>query len=42
MGLRRKTRIQILKDIYSNEINPIDENKWTDLLEKKILIEILL
>ena len=21
--------------IYSNEINPIDENKWTDLLEKK-------
>ena len=35
MGLRRKTRIQILKVIYSNEINPIDENKWTDLLEKK-------
>ena len=36
MGLRRKTRIQILKVIYSNEINPIDENKWTDLLEKNI------
>jgi len=35
MGLRRKTRIQILKVIYSNEINPIDVNKWTDLLEKK-------
>ena len=35
MGLRRKTRIQILKVIYSYEINPIDENKWTDLLEKK-------
>ena len=35
MGLRRKTRIQILKVIYSSEINPIDENKWTDLLEKK-------
>ena len=35
MGLRRKTRIQILKVIYSNEINPIDENKWTDLLEKR-------
>ena len=35
MGLRRKTRIQILKVFYSNEINPIDENKWTDLLEKK-------
>ena len=35
MGLRRKTRIQILKVIYSNEINPIGENKWTDLLEKK-------
>jgi len=35
MGLRRKTRIQILKVIYSNEINTIDENKWTDLLEKK-------
>ena len=35
MGLRRKTRIQILKVIYSNEINPIDENKWTNLLEKK-------
>ena len=35
MGLRRKTRIQILKVIYSNEINPVDENKWTDLLEKK-------
>ena len=35
MGLRRKTRIQILKVLYSNEINPIDENKWTDLLEKK-------
>ena len=35
MGLRRVTRIQILKVIYSNEINPIDENKWTDLLEKK-------
>ena len=42
MGLRRVTRIQILKVIYSNEINPIDENKWTDLLEKKILTEILL
>jgi len=35
MGLRRKTRIQILKVIYSNEINPIDENKWTNLFEKK-------
>ena len=35
MGLRRVTRIQILKVIYSNEINPIDENKWTDLFEKK-------
>ena len=35
MGLRRITRIQILKVIYSNEINPIDENKWTDLLGKK-------
>ena len=35
MGLRRVTRIQILKVLYSNEINPIDENKWTDLLEKK-------
>ena len=35
MGLRRKTRIQILKVIYSNEINPADVNKWTDLLEKK-------
>ena len=35
MGLRRKTRIQILKVIYSNEINPVDENKWTDLLVKK-------
>ena len=35
MGLRRKTRIQILKVIFSNEINPVDENKWTDLLEKK-------
>jgi len=35
MGLRRKTRIQILKVIYSNEINPIDENKWYELLEKK-------
>ena len=35
MGLRRITRIQILKVLYSNEINPIDENKWTDLLEKK-------
>ena len=35
MGLRRLTRIQILKVLYSNEINPIDENKWTDLLEKK-------
>ena len=36
MGLRRKTRIQILKVIYSYEINPIDENKWYDLLEKNI------
>ena len=35
MGLRRVTRIQILKVLYSNEINPIDENKWYDLLEKK-------
>ncbi len=35
MGLRRVTRIQILKILYSNEINPNDENKWTELLEKK-------
>tara|TARA_B100001287_G_C22599250_1_gene489593 strand:+ start:216 stop:611 length:396 start_codon:yes stop_codon:yes gene_type:complete len=35
MGLRRVTRIQILKNLYSNEINPKDENKWTELLEKK-------
>ena len=35
MGLRRVTRIQILKVLYSNEINPIDENKWHELLEKK-------
>ena len=35
MGLRRVTRIQILKVLYSNEINPIDENKWYELLEKK-------
>ena len=35
MGLRRVTRIQILKILYSNEINPKDENKWTELLEKK-------
>ena len=35
MGLRRVTRIQILKVLYSNEINPNDENKWTELLEKK-------
>lgn len=35
MGLRRVTRIQILKILYSNEINPKDESKWTELLEKK-------
>jgi len=35
VGLRRVTRIQILKILYSNEINPNDENKWTELLEKK-------
>lgn len=35
MGIRRLTRIQIMKVLYSNEINPSDENKWVDLLEKK-------
>ena len=35
MGLRRLTRIEILKILYSNEINPKDECKWTELLEKK-------